>query len=125
MKLQRRAGTSVIFIDTASEERLLEVQCDAGGRELVAFHLYDSRGTLVSDSGGPQSFPDGVEVRAPDNELLLLVPGESVSHLQYRLYTRTGVLMTCSDGIHTQVFRYLRMEAGKPPAGHRPGTPST
>jgi hypothetical protein len=120
MKLQRRAGTSITFIDTETEERLLEVQCDAEGRDLVAFHLYDRDGNLISDSGGPQSFPDGLEVRAADEELLLLVPGDATDYVQYRLYTHTGVLMTCSDGMHTQVYRYLRMEAGKlspaPPA---------
>jgi hypothetical protein len=113
MKLQRRPGTSIIFIDTDSEERLLEVQCDADGHDLVAFHLYDREGTLVSDSLGPQSFPNGIEVRSADDELLLSVPCDADGYVQYRLYTHAGILMTCSDGIRTQVYRYLRMESGK------------
>ena len=110
MKRARRAGTLVAFIDTSSEERLLEVQCDAGGEDLVAFHLYDGKGTLVLDSGGPKPFPHGTEVRDENDELLLLVPEGAEAHVQYRLYNRSGILMTCSDGVRTQVFRYLRME---------------
>jgi hypothetical protein len=42
--------------------------------------------------------------------LLLDVPADRGSHIQYRLYNGSGDLITASDGARTQVFGLLRME---------------
>jgi len=100
-------------VDASSGEVLLRVASDADGFPSVYFHLYDSSGCLAAESGGLESFPEGLEVRSSDGELLLEVPIEFGGNMQYRLYNRDGTLLTCSDGTHTKINGLLRMEAGR------------
>ena len=113
----RRPGNFTVFRDAVSEEVLLEIGVDEDGAPLVSFHLYDGRGSLVSDSEGLRNFPDGAEVRDQGDELLLLLPVEPTGNVQYRLYSSKGTLLTCSDGLRTQIFGNLRLEGSK----HLPG----
>jgi hypothetical protein len=94
----------------------LRVGLDDDGRPFVHFRLYDSSGRLVAESGGVDSFPDGLKVHSGDGELLLDLPAESEAHIQYRLYNRKGELLTSSNGRSTKIRALLRMEAGKPKA---------
>jgi hypothetical protein len=120
MKLGRRPGAFTSFVDAFSEEAVLHVEASQAGANLVSFHLYDCNGVLVQDSDGLQNFPAGAEVRAEDEELLLLVPPDPEDSLQYCLYNKTGILLTRSDGVRTQVFGGLRLIGNKPLAGRPP-----
>lgn len=101
-------------MDAPTGEVLLRVGLDEERLPLIYFRLYDSSGCLAGESGGLESFPDGLKVHSGDGELLLEVPAEPDAHIQYRLYNRTGELLTCSDGICTKIQSLLRMEAGRP-----------
>jgi hypothetical protein len=91
---------------------------DEDGCPLAHFHLYDSSGCLAGESGGPRSFPDGLNVYSADGELLLYLPADLDADLRYRLYNQDGLLLTCSDGAITKIRPLLRMEAGSPkPSG--------
>jgi hypothetical protein len=94
----------------------LRVGLDEDGRPFIRFRLYDSSGRLAAESGGLDSFPSGLKVHSGDGELLLYIPAEPDAHIQYRLYNRNGVLLTCSDGASTKIRALLRMEAGGPKA---------
>ena len=109
----RRPGTSTAFVDASSGEVLLRVASAEDGRPSVYFRLYDSTGCLTAESDGLKSFPGGIKVQSGDGELLLEVPVEMGSHLQYRLYNRDGALLTWSDGARTRIKGLLRMEAGR------------
>ena len=113
MKLRRRPGTFTSFIDSSTQETLLKIESDPQGTSLVSYHLYDSTGGLVIDSDGPQVFLGGGEFRGRDQELLLLLPSEPDGHVQYRLYSCRGVLITCSDGARTQIFGGVRIEGNR------------
>jgi hypothetical protein len=76
---------------------------------LVAFRLYDSKGTLVAESSGLEHFPDGLTVRSKSGELLLAVPRDSEKPVRYRLYNGQGSLLTSSDGGRTRIYGLLRM----------------
>lgn len=115
----RRPGTGTSFIDAFTAEVLLQVSANDRGETLIAYCLYDSNGTLVADSGGLQDFAEGDEVRGKDDELLLLIPNSLENHIEYRLYSHEGALLTCSDGIRTQLFGGIRVEGIKP-AGRVP-----
>jgi hypothetical protein len=110
----RRPGTSIAFEDAPTGEVLLRVGLDEDGCPFVYFRLYDSSGCLAAESGGVKSFPSGLKIHSGDGELLLDVPAEPDAHIQYRLYNRNGVLLTCSDGVSTKIRALLRMEAGGP-----------
>jgi hypothetical protein len=110
VRLARRPGSAVEFIDSLSGETILKLETDAAGTR-VAFHLYDACGGLVSDSGGLQSYPEGVRVTA-DEELLLLIPADPTAVVCYRLYSSRGTLMTTSDGLRTQIYGGLRVDGG-------------
>lgn len=125
MKLGRRPGTFTTFIDSFAGETLLKVQSDEEGISLFSFHLYDSSGVLVLDSEGPRAFPNGTEVRSENQELLLLIPREPDASVQYRLYSRNGILMTCTDGARTQIFGGLRIEGNRPLPGRPANRPVT
>lgn len=101
-------------MDAPTEEVLLRAGLDEEGRPFIYFRLYDSSGCLVAESGGLESFPDGLEIHSGNGELLLDVPAEPDAHIQYRLYNRNGELLTCSDGVSTKIRSLLRMEAGRP-----------
>lgn len=93
---------------------LLRVGLDEDGCPLVRFRLYDSSGRLAAESGSFESFPSGLTIHSGDGELLLDIPAEPDSHMQYRLYNRNGELLTCSNGVSTKIRPLLRMEAGGP-----------
>ena len=110
----RRPGTCVAFVDTTTDEVLLEVAAADDGRPLIAFHLYDAAGTLVSDSNGRQSFPTGLVLQGCNDEVVLRLPLSPDGDIHYRIYSSTGRLLTCSDGARTQIFGGLRMDSPKP-----------
>jgi hypothetical protein len=102
-------GTSTSFVDSAADEALLQFSWGGAGAISLAFHIYDAQGTLVADSGGV--FPvAAVCIQDATGELLLNVPADPEEHIFYRLYSSTGKLLTTSDGAHTQIFAFLRME---------------
>lgn len=106
----RRPGTSTTFTDATSGEGLWQVASDAEGLLLMAYHLYDSAGSLVAESDGLGQFPDGLTVRCAGGELLLDVPAKSSDNVRYRLYNSGGSLLTKSDGVSTMIYPLLRME---------------
>lgn len=108
----RRVGNLTIFMDSTCEEVLLKIETDSSGAAAVSFRLYDSQGNLVVDSPDAKSFPEGISIRAADDELLLEIPPLETATISYCLYSKTGKLLTSSDGVRTQIFGGLRM-AGK------------
>ena len=101
-------------MDGPTGEVHLRVGLDEDGCPTIRFRLYDSSGRLAAESGGLESFPSGLTIHSGDGELLLDIPAEPDCHIQYRLYNRNGVLLTCSDGVSTKIRALLRMEAGGP-----------
>jgi hypothetical protein len=120
MKLRRRPGAFVAFVDTFTDETLLKIECNADDVDLIAFRLYDCQGRLVADSQGPRQLSESVEVSDEAGELLLYVPLARDESICYRLYSVRGALLTCSDGLRTQIFGGVRMEGNKHPAGRPP-----
>ena len=114
-----RPGSLTIFVDSATEEALLEVATGDDGTPLVAFHLYDAGGNLVSESEGRRSYPEGLCIRGAAEELLLLLPQNAEDNIQYRLYSSRGILVAASDGARTQIFGGLRLDGAKPGAPRR------
>jgi hypothetical protein len=104
----KRPGTSTSFCDSILEEALLEFSWKEDGSIDMAFHIYDAFGTLVADSGGAAPL-SAVVIKAEDGEVLLEVRLGAEDHIRYRLYSRAGMLLTASDGEHTQIFSYLKM----------------
>jgi hypothetical protein len=128
MRLRRRPGAFIAFVDTFTDETLLRIECSADDVDLVSFRLYDSRGTLVADSGGSRCLPDGLEVSIVNGEQLLCVPARRDEDIRYRLYNSKGALLTWSDGKRTQIFGGVRVEGNKHLAGRPPsqtGVPAT
>jgi len=82
---------------------------DPEGLVQVAYHLYDSKGSLVAESSGLQHFPAGLTVRCKAGELLLSVPRDNDKPVRYRLYNHQGSLLTSSDGGRTRIYGLLRM----------------
>jgi hypothetical protein len=120
MKVARRPGAFVAFIDSYTEETILKIESDLNGVHMVSYHLYDRCGELVSDSDGPQAFPEGLEISTGEGEILLHLPSERSESISYRLYSPRGVLMTCSDGSRTQIFGSLRIDGNKHLSGRPP-----
>lgn len=125
MKLRRRPGAFVAFVDSFTEETFLRFECDAGDHDVISYHLYDRYGCLVADSDGAHGYPGGVEISDRDGEVLLFVPAERDENVLYRLYSVRGALVTCSDGKRTEIFGGLRLEGnrqlpGRPPGSTRP-----
>ncbi len=111
MKLgDRQPGTSTTFVDAESAESILQLASDSDGLHLVAFHLYDSGGSLVAESDDLQHYPEGVSIHSSGGELLLSIPNNANENIQYRLYSQDGELLTYSDGSRTMVYQRLRME---------------
>jgi hypothetical protein len=121
MKLGRRPGSFVEFIDSYTEETVLKLESDLNGLNMVSYRLYDKSGGLVSASDEPQAFPDGLEICTSEGEVLLQVPAQGTENISYRLYSPKGVLMTCSDGTRTQIFGSLRIAGNKHLSGRPPG----
>ena len=117
MKLGRRPGAFVAFVDSYTEETVLRIESDIKGNELITYRLYDSSGDLVSALDEPRSFPEGLDVTTGDSESLLHLPSDREDSVTYRLYSPKGFLMTCSDGCRTQIFGSLRIEGSKPGVG--------
>ena len=112
-------------MDAPTGEVLLRVGLDEDGCPFIRFRLYDSSGCLAAESGGIESFPSGLTIHSGDGELLLDVPAQPDSHIQYRLYNRNGEFLTCSNGVSTKIRALLRMEAvgsKAPGAGTRRAT---
>ena len=130
MKLWRRPGTFIAFIDSPTDETILRIDTNAEGVTSFTFRLYDRFGVLAEDSGGPREYPLGTEICTDEGEVLLRVPIELNDDIHYRLYGSTGNLITCSDGNRTQILLGLRMEgnkhlSGRPPARPGSGPPPT
>jgi hypothetical protein len=112
-------------MDAPTGEVLLRVGLDEDGCPFIRFRLYDSSGCLAAESGGIETFPSGLMIHSGDGELLLDVPAQPDSHIQYRLYNRNGEFLTCSNGVSTKIRALLRMEAvgsKAPGAGTRRAT---
>ncbi len=107
----RRPNTAIMFIDSHSEEVLLQVASDPDSVPLLGFRLYDAAGELAAESDGMHMFPDGLTVTSAKGELLLQSPANPMGALIYRLYNRRGDLLTYSDGTRTQIFGFLRIES--------------
>jgi hypothetical protein len=120
VRLARRPGAFVAFVDSYTEETILKIESDLNGVHTISYRLYDGDGALVSDSEGPRAFPEGLEVCTGGGEVLLHVPSERSESISYRLYSPKGVLMTCSDGSRTQIFGSLRIEGNKHLSGRPP-----
>lgn len=99
-----------MFVDSAADEVLLKILGNEAGCALVAYRLYDASGQLVADSPEPQAFPNGLLINSMNEEVLLEIPEDQEEHINYRLYSRLGQLLTISDGGRTQVFGSLRMD---------------
>jgi hypothetical protein len=125
MRLGKRPGTFVAFVDLFTEETLLRVECDSDDVDFVSYHLFDCHGELVSDSGGARCFPSGVEVIDEAGELLLLVPATRGESIQYRLYSQDGSLLTCSDGRRTQIYGGVRIDGNRHLSGRPPSVSKT
>jgi hypothetical protein len=110
---RNRPGASTDFIDSSSHEVLLRIACSQTGESMIAFRLYDSCGALVAQTDGFMPFVDGIKVVAGDGEILLEVPPQPQDQIRYRLYNRAGHLLTCSDGLRTQLFAFLHMEKAR------------
>jgi hypothetical protein len=120
MKLRRRPGAFVAFVDTFTDETLLKIECTSDDVDFIAFRLYDFQGRLVADSEGPRQLSEGVEISDDAGELLLYVPLARDESVCYRLYSPRGTLLTCSDGLRTQIYGGVRMEGNKHLAGRPP-----
>jgi len=118
VRLGHRAGNSISFIDSFSEETILKVESAVENKDLFTYHLYDNTGTLVADMEAVSAMPDGIEVRTTEGELLLHVTPELGAAINYRLYSRKGALITCSDGERTQIFGGLQIEGSRAFARH-------
>jgi hypothetical protein len=97
-------------VDAPSDETILKIGLDADGCFLICYQLYDSSGCPAAESEGISPFPDGVRIDSNDGELLLDLRAELDANIQYRLYNRSGDLLTSSDGVSTRIGPCLRME---------------
>jgi hypothetical protein len=104
----KRPGLSTTFADSVQDEDLLRFHWHEDGSITMSFRLYDALGTLVVDSGG--AIPAvATRICASTGEVLLDIPVDPEQHISYRLYNRTGSLLTSSDGTRTHIFGFLRM----------------
>jgi hypothetical protein len=118
--ISRQPGSVVRFIDSSSDEVLLQIGVDEKGGISVGYRLHDRGGALVAQSVGDEPFSGGMCITGDDGELLLDLPVDHSMHLQYRLYNSAGRLITCSDGERTQIPGPLKMEAvGRYSSGSR------
>ena len=118
MRLGHRAGSSISFIDSFSEETILKVESAVENKDLFSYHLYDNTGTLVAEVEAISAMPNGIEVRTSEGELLLHVTPELGTAINYRLYSHKGALITCSDGERTQIFGGLQIAGSRAFARH-------
>ncbi len=117
----RRPGWSTSFVDAATGDVLLEVSFDKDAAPLVAFCLYDSKGTVVARTEGPERLREPRRVVDSNGVLLLDLPADRSRPIRYRLFSRGGGLLTCSDGVRTTIYGSLRMQGvtGPSPGGAR------
>jgi len=107
----RTPGTSTSFVDSPTNETVLQIACDSTGAHFLAFCLYDAEGALVAETSGLEPIPDSVAIRCWRGELLLQIPNIATEPIRYRLYNRDGQLLTTSDGLKTKLYPLLRMES--------------
>jgi hypothetical protein len=100
MRLEgRRAGVGTSFVDAFSEDVVLQVITQDDGITRISFNLYD-KGCAVANSDGLQTYAEGIEIR--DIERVAAAhPAKPDGNIEYRLYSRRGTLLTCSDGTRT------------------------
>lgn len=106
----RRPGTGTAFVDAVHDEVLLEFTTDQDGAVLISYHLYDAKGALAGELEPQQVNGDPIKVRCSGGETLLSVSADPDKPIRYRLYNRSGLLLTASDGVKTRIYRSLRME---------------
>jgi hypothetical protein len=111
-----RPGSLTAFVDGASGEVLLQIAADSNGEPRVAYRIFDCDGTLVDDSDGFHTFPEGLTLHSTSAELLLHIPPDPSGDIRYRIYSPEGKLLTCSDGARTQILNGLRIEGAKAPS---------
>jgi len=107
----RRRGVTTAFIDSATGEILLAVRTDHQGEHAVLFCLSDSTGAIVADSGGFAPYRTGLVIKCSTGQLLLQLPGDASGALQYCLYSRSGKLLTESDGVRTRLYGSFQMQS--------------
>lgn len=118
----RRPETGVAFLDSATGEVMLKATSDANSLMSWEYRLYDSNGKLAA-AAEPAPYPNGLSVRSENGELLLSIPADIGAYVLYRLYNHSGALITSSDGNHTQIFPFLRMESIAAPKAVRVKSP--
>jgi len=106
----RRPGTGTAFVDAIHDEVLLQFSTDQDGGVLIAYHLYDAKGAVAGESDLQPVNGDPITIRCKGGETLLAVSADPDAPIKYRLYNRSGLLLTVSDGAKTRIYRSLRME---------------
>ncbi len=106
----RRPGTSTTFVDSVSQEVILQFASDEDGLSFMAFRLYDADGSFVAESP-LEHFGEGVTICCSGGHVLLMVPPDPQDFIQYLLYNSEGKLLTRSDGARTMIYPLLRMES--------------
>src|SRR5262245_34404449 len=109
----RKPGATTGFADSANDEVLLQIGADEDGTVLVSYRLYDAQGQVVAESSEFTRCSQGLRISAPYGDVLLDIPAPPGERISYRLYNRTGMLLTCSDGQRTQIFSFLRMQGSR------------
>ena len=110
MRLEvRQPGTSTAFVDSVSGEAVLQFACEEQGVLLVAYHLFDSGGGLVAESGFEEP-AFGLAIHSTQGETLLHLPPSLGGYIRYCLYGSNGTMLTQSDGVRTKIYPHLRME---------------
>jgi hypothetical protein len=122
VKLGRQPGAFTAFIDSFSGETLLRLQVSANNENLASYRLYDRHGEVAAESDVPIGHPEGLTVCDTAGEQLLLLPGDRETPIQYCLYSREGALLTCSDGVRTQIFGGFHIEGNKTLSGRPPSS---
>ncbi len=106
----RRTGSGTAFVDSTSDEVLLHFSTEDDGSIRISYHLYDAKGELVAEKEGLKAHSTELIVQCSKGEQLLSVPKDPNEHIRYRLYNKSGLLITSSDGQRTRIFGMLRMD---------------
>lgn len=123
MKLGRHPGAFTAFIDSFTGETLLRLQVSSSSENLASYRLYDRRGELAAETEEPKGHPGGLTICDAEGEQLLVIHEDPEKPIEYCLYSSQGALLTCSDGLRTQIFGGFHIEgnrttAGRPPSGN-------
>jgi hypothetical protein len=76
MNYGHRAGSSISFVDSFSDEILLKLEAELENGDLFSYRLYDKMGALIANVDGVSAVPDGIQIRSSEGELLLGVSPE-------------------------------------------------